>query len=82
MKKRILKSNYKSIKYLATSFNQESKQKSQGSDYYIGVYEPSKNKCYLLPVSATYQMHQKVEGFSDKFAPSATDTSKTLAYYD
>ena len=27
-------------------------------------------------------MHQKVEGFSDKFAPTATDTSKTLAYYD
>jgi A49-like RNA polymerase I associated factor len=72
-KKRLLKSQYKGIKYVSTSFNQDTKLKSQGSDYFIGVYEPSKNKCYLLPLSAAYQMHQKVEGFQEKFAPSATD---------
>lgn len=55
-KKRLLKSQSKSLKFTSTSFNLDTKAKSQGSDYMIGVYEPGKDKCYLIPVSAAYQI--------------------------
>ncbi len=53
-KKRLLKSASKTINYTSTSFNPDTKSKSQGSDYYIGIYEPSKDKCYMLPVPTAY----------------------------
>lgn len=47
----------------------------------IGVYEPSKDKCYLLPVSAAFQMQQRIDGFQEKFAAAGNQgTSKT--YYE
>ncbi|MFN9905863.1 MAG: hypothetical protein ACK56F_07020 [bacterium] len=49
-KKRLLKSHLKSLKYSSTSYTQDTKAKAQASDYYVGVYEPGKDKCYLLPV--------------------------------
>jgi len=55
-KKRILKSQSKDLKYISSSVAADSKQKNQASDYYIGVFEQGKNKCYLLPAGAAYQM--------------------------
>lgn len=55
-KKRLLKSQSKSLKYTSTSFNQDTKTKAQASDYYVGVYEAGKDKCYLLPVATAFQM--------------------------
>ena len=54
MKKRVLKSQYKNVKYEANSFSADCKAKSQGSDYYVGVYDPSRNKCYLVPIKEAY----------------------------
>lgn len=55
-KKRVLKSQSKQVKYTSTSFSADTKPKSQGSDYYIGVYEQNKDKCYLLAVPTAFQM--------------------------
>lgn len=81
-KKRLLKSQSKSLKYTSTSFNQDTKAKAQGSDYYIGVYEPSKDKCYLLPVATAFQMQQKIDGFQEKFSASKEESSTQRTYYD
>ena len=32
------------------------KAKTQTSDFYIGVYDSAKNKCYALPIETAYQM--------------------------
>jgi hypothetical protein len=53
-KKRLLKSSHKTLKYQSTNFNPDSKAKNQSSDYYVGIYDEAKDKCYLLPVSAAY----------------------------
>lgn len=52
--KRILKAHYKGIKYHASSFLNESRAKTQSSDYYVGVFDEKSDKCYLLPVGAAY----------------------------
>ena len=67
IKKRILKSKYKNVKYESSSFNSDCRAKQQGSDYYVGVYDSKKDKCYLVPVSVAYQMQQKISGFSETF---------------
>ena len=67
VKKRILKSKFKNIKYESSSFNSDCRAKQQGSDYYVGVYDSKKDKCYLVPVGVAYQMQQKIAGFADKF---------------
>ena len=56
-KKRILKSAHKSLKFSATSNHADTRPKGQGSDYYVGIYDSTKDRCYLMPVSATYQLH-------------------------
>lgn len=56
LRKRVLKSAYKALKYEASSLNADIKPKSQTSDYYIGVMDTTKNKCYALPIEAAYQM--------------------------
>ena len=53
-RKRILKASYKGIKYQASSFHNESRAKTQSSDYYVGVYDEKIDKCYLLPIGAAY----------------------------
>ncbi len=53
-KKRVLKSAYKALKYEAASTQADIKGKSQGSDYYLGVYDSVKNKCYALPIDTAY----------------------------
>ena len=83
-RKRILKASFKGIKYQACSFLNESRAKTQSSDYYVGVYDEKKDKCYLLPVGAAYQMGQRIAGFSENFgATQEVDPSvKALTYYD
>ena len=56
VKKRILKGQHKNLKYEASSFSADCKPKTQGSDYYVGVFDTKKDKCYLVPVQAAYQM--------------------------
>ena len=56
IKKRVLKSAYKALKYEASSLNADIKEKAQACDYYIGVFDSAKNKCYALPVDSAYQM--------------------------
>lgn len=80
-KKRLLKSQSKSLKFTSTSFNLDTKAKSQGSDYMIGVYEPGKDKCYLIPVSAAYQIQQKIDGFQERFSASGNQGA-TKTYYE
>jgi hypothetical protein len=72
-KKRILKSQSKQIKFQSASFSAETKSKAQGSAYYIGVFDQSKDKCYLLPVSTAYQMQQKIDGFQDKYCAGVNE---------
>ena len=79
-KKRILKSQSKSLKFTSSSFAPDTKSKNQGSDYYVGVFDPAKNKCYLLQASTAYQMQQKIDGFQEKFAPQQSNRDKT--YYE
>lgn len=43
VKKRVLKSTYKNLKYEANSFSADCKPKTQGSDYYIGVFDSKKD---------------------------------------
>ena len=54
IKKRVLKSAFKALKYEASSLNADIKEKAQACDYYIGVFDSVKNKCYALPVDAAY----------------------------
>ena len=58
------------------------RQKSQTSDYYIGVFDSAQNKCYALPVDAAYQMSQSIEGFATKFGVSQDIDTKNMTYYD
>lgn len=53
-RKRILKAQFKGIKYQANSYMSDSRVKTQSSDYYLGVWDRKHDKCYLLPVSAAY----------------------------
>lgn len=55
-KKRVIKSSFKALKYEASSMHADIKNKAQSSDFYIGVFDSAKNKCYALPVDAAYQM--------------------------
>ena len=82
VKKRVLKSAYKALKYEASSLHADIKQKSQTSDYYIGVFDSAKNKCYALPVDAAYQMSQTIDGFNAKFGVQADMDVKNMTYYD
>ena len=81
-KKRVLKSAYKALKYEASNLGADIKQKNQGSDYYIGVLDTAKNKCYAMPVEAAYQMTQSIEGFQTKFGVSQDMDVKNMTYYD
>lgn len=54
VRKRLLKAHFKGIKYQASSFLNESRAKTQSSDYYVGVFDEKNDKCYLLPVGAAY----------------------------
>ena len=56
VKKRVLKSAYKNLKYEASNMHADVKAKTQTSDFYIGVYDSAKNKCYALPIETAYQM--------------------------
>jgi|LauGreDrversion4_2_1035121.scaffolds.fasta_scaffold58841_1 hypothetical protein len=42
-KKRLIKSESKNVKYSATSFSVDNKLKSQASDFYVGIYDSSKD---------------------------------------
>ena len=66
VRKRVLKSAYKTLKYEASSLHADIKQRTQTSDYYIGVFDSAKNKCYALPIDAAYQMSQTIDGFQAK----------------
>ena len=54
VRKRVLKAQYKSVKFQANSFLNDNRAKNQGNDYYVGVYDSKNDKCYLVPVSSTY----------------------------
>ena len=62
----------------------DARSKQQGSDYYIGVYDTSKDKCYLVPVHSALQMTQKISGFQEKYGASQDneDRVKNMTYYD
>ena len=82
IKKRVLKSAYKALKYEASSLNADIKEKAQACDYYIGVFDSTKNKCYALPVDAAYQMSQSIDGFQAKFGVQADMDVKNMTYHD
>ena len=55
LRKRVLKSQYKQVlKYEASSLHADIRPKNQTSDYYLGVFDTTKNKCYALPIDAAY----------------------------
>ena len=82
VKKRVLKSAYKALKYEGSSLHADVKAKSQTSDYYIGVYDSVKNKCYALPIDAAYQMSQTIDGFQAKFGVQSDMDVKNMNYYE
>ena len=83
-RKRILKAHFKGIRYQASNYLNESRVKTQTSDYYVGVFDSKHDKCYLVPVTAAYQMGQKISGFQENFgAAQETDPAvKAMTYYD
>ena len=50
----------------------------------VGVYDTIKDKCYLVPVSATYQMTQRINNFDKAFGAQEINEhqAKNLSYYD
>ena len=70
VRKRVLKSAYKAVRYQASSMNADCKARSQTSDYYIGVFDAEKNKCYAVPVDTAYQLTQQIAGFQQAFGVS------------
>ena len=68
-KKRVIKSEYKAgnIKYEAESTFVDARPNKQASDFYISVLDTTKDKCYLVPVSQTYQMQQTIKDFDKNF---------------
>lgn len=84
VRKRILKAQYKSVKFQANSYLSESRSKTQSSDYYVGVWDSKHDKCYLVPVTAAYQMGQRIAGFQENFgAKQEIDPAvKAMTYYD
>ena len=82
IRKRVLKSAFKTLKYEANSQHPDIKAKSQTSDYYIGVFDAAKNKCYAIPVDAAYQMSQNIEGFQANFGVQQDIDIKNMTYYD
>jgi len=77
----MIKAQNKTVKYAAWSDTVESKPKSQASDYYIGVFDEEKDKCYLVPVSAAYQMTQRIDGFAEAYA-SKGESAQDFTYYE
>ena len=82
VRKRVLKSAYKTLKYEASSLHADIKQRTQTSDYYIGVFDSAKNKCYALPIDAAYQMSQTIDGFQAKYGAQQDMDVKNMTYYD
>ena len=80
IRKRVLKSAYKALRYEASSLGADCKEKAQACDYYVGVFDTTKNKCYALPVDAAYQMSQTIEGFQAKFGVQGDNHVKNLDY--
>ena len=68
-KKRVIKSEYKAgnIKYEAESTFVDARPNKQASDFYISVLDTTKDKCYLVPVSQTYQMQQTIKDYDKNF---------------
>lgn len=66
MKKRVIKSHYKNVKYLAKNFGSEVSDRNQARDYYIGVMK-NDGKVYMVPVSTAYQFSQEIDGFKEKY---------------
>ena len=82
IKKRVLKSAYKALKYEASSLNADIKVKAQACDYYMGVFDSVKNKCYAMPVDSAYQMIQNIDGFQAKFGMQSDMDVKNMTYHD
>ena len=82
IKKRVLKSAYKNLKYEASNMHADVKAKTQTSDFYIGVYDSAKNKCYALPIETAYQMVQTIDGFQARFGVTQDMDVKNMTYYD
>lgn len=53
--KRIVKAEYKGIKYEAKSYQGHAAGKDQASDYYLTLFDPDKNVAYALKVSSALQ---------------------------
>lgn len=52
--KRVIKAEYKGIKYEAKSNAAESIGKEQASDYYVTIFDSQKNQAYAIKVESAF----------------------------
>jgi hypothetical protein len=83
-KKRVIKSEYKAgnIKYEAESTFVDARPNKQASDFYISVLDTTKDKCYLVPVSQTYQMQQTIKDFDKNFVSVKDREYEDKTYFE
>lgn len=61
--KRVVKVEYKGIKYEAKSHATEAAGHLQASDYYVGVFDTVKNQVYNIKVEHALQFTQVITKF-------------------
>lgn len=55
--KRVLKAEYKSIRYEAKTNSSEAVGKEQASDYYLTLFDSQKNQAYSIKIENALQFH-------------------------
>ena len=58
--RRVVKAEYKGIKYEAKNYSSEIQDKDQASDYYVAVFDSKDNKAYTIPIKGAYQFDQVI----------------------
>lgn len=61
-----MKAEYKGISYEAKAHTQLSAAKDQASDYYMTLFDPTKNQAYAMKVTSALQFTQVIEHFQEE----------------
>lgn len=74
--KRVVKAEYKGLKYEAKA------TKDQASDYYLALFDPSKNTAYAMKVGSALQFGQVIAPFEEALDTGDNDALKQMSYMD
>jgi len=70
------------MKYEAESTFADARPNKQASDFYISFYDTTKDKCYLVPVSQTYQMQQTIKDFEKDYVTVKDREYEDKTYFE